>query len=100
MPGFDLDKGLKALACEPRRAIFELIHHPERSKSRPKDDEDTDICVCYLVEDSGLANSTVSHHLRVLKDTGLITGRKEGQWIHYRVNEANVDLLKALTQKL
>jgi len=100
MAGFDLDKGLKALACEPRRAIFELIHHPERSKSRPVDDEAGEICVCYLVEDSGLANSTVSHHLRVLKDAGLITGRKEGLWIHYRVHEANVERLKAMTQKL
>ena len=100
MAGFELDKGLKALACEPRRAIFELIHHPERSKSRPVDDEPGEICVCYLVEDSGLANSTVSHHLRVLKDAGLITGRKDGLWVHYRVNEANVDRLKAMTQKL
>lgn len=100
MAVLDLDRALKALAYRTRREIFELIHHPERSRNRPKDAEAGEICVCYLVEDTGLANSTVSHHLSVLKEAGLITGRKEGQWIYYRANEANIEQLKALTQRL
>ncbi|MDP8938264.1 MAG: metalloregulator ArsR/SmtB family transcription factor [Actinomycetota bacterium] len=42
-------------------------------------------CVCELVEPSGRSQPTVSHHLKVLGDAGLITGQKRGRWVWYRV---------------
>jgi len=45
-----------------------------------------EMCVCQLVELSCLAPSTVSKHLQVLAQAGLIDGRKEGRWIYYSLN--------------
>lgn len=44
-----------------------------------------EICVCRLIELLKLAPSTVSKHLTVLRQAGLIEGRKEGRWMHYRL---------------
>jgi ArsR family transcriptional regulator len=42
-------------------------------------------CGCDLEERLGLAQPTVSHHLRILREAGLVEGEKRGRWVHYRV---------------
>jgi ArsR family transcriptional regulator len=42
-------------------------------------------CVCELVEPVERSQPTVSHHLKILADAGLITGEKRGRWVWYRV---------------
>jgi ArsR family transcriptional regulator, arsenate/arsenite/antimonite-responsive transcriptional repressor len=65
---------LKALADENRvRALVAL--HPK------------ELCVCQLVELLRLAPSTVSKHMAILKQAGLVEGRKEGRWMFYRLTE-------------
>ena len=44
-----------------------------------------ELCVCQLIELLGLAPSTISKHLFLLKQAQLIESRKEGRWIHYRL---------------
>ena len=44
-----------------------------------------ELCVCRIIELLQLAPSTVSKHLTILKKAGLIEGRKEGRWMHYRL---------------
>jgi len=46
---------------------------------------DRELCVCRIIELLQLAPSTVSKHLSILKQAGLIKGRKEGRWMHYRL---------------
>ena len=46
-----------------------------------------ELCVCQITELLGLAPSTVSRHLSILKQAGLLESRKRGRWIHYRVPE-------------
>jgi ArsR family transcriptional regulator len=41
-------------------------------------------CVCELVEPIGRSQPTVSHHLKILSDAGLIVGDKRGRWVWYR----------------
>lgn len=41
-------------------------------------------CVCELVEPLGRSQPTVSHHLKILSDAGLIVGDKRGRWVWYR----------------
>ena len=63
---------LKALA-EPRRwRIVELLSCEE-------------LCVCHLAEEMGIAQPLVSHHLRVLRDAGLVDATKHRQWTYYRL---------------
>ena len=59
-----------ALSDETRLAILEMLRDGER-------------CVCDLQADLDAAQSRLSFHLRVLKDAGLVTGRKEGRWSYY-----------------
>lgn len=43
-----------------------------------------EICVCELVEPLGRSQPTVSHHLKILADAGLVVGEKRGRWVWYR----------------
>jgi len=44
-----------------------------------------ELCVCQVVEMLGLAPSTVSKHMAVLHQAGLVESRKEGRWMYYRL---------------
>lgn len=53
-------------------------------------------CVCNIIENIGLSQSLVSHHLKKLKDAGLVRDNKKGFWVHYSLTEkgkriANLD---------
>jgi ArsR family transcriptional regulator len=53
-------------------------------------------CVCELVEPLGRSQPTVSHHLKILAEAGLIAGEKRGRWVWYRVVPERVDLLRSV----
>jgi ArsR family transcriptional regulator len=44
-----------------------------------------EVCVCNLVPDSGLSQPTISHHLKLLRDAGLIVSERRGTWGYYRL---------------
>lgn len=48
-----------------------------------------ELCVCRIIELLQLAPSTVSKHLTILKQAGLILSRKDGRWMHYRLPNKN-----------
>lgn len=52
-------------------------------------------CVCELVAVLELAQPTVSHHLRVLREAGLIEHERRGTWMYYRLVPAAIDDLRA-----
>ena len=49
------------------------------------------LCVCEISDVLGLANSTVSKHLSILKDTDFITDRKENKWVIYNLNRTTLE---------
>jgi len=51
-------------------------------------------CVCHLVEPLGLAQPTVSHHLKVLTEAGLLARERRGTWMFYRLVPARVEALR------
>jgi ArsR family transcriptional regulator len=51
-------------------------------------------CVCNLVEPLGLAQPTVSHHLKVLTDAGLLARERRGTWMFYRLVPERVEALR------
>jgi DNA-binding transcriptional ArsR family regulator len=67
----DFVRTMKALGDETRARIMRLVLEKE-------------LCVCQIIEVIRLAPSTISKHLLILKNAGLIEGRKCGRWIHYR----------------
>jgi len=62
----------KALADENRVRVLMFLREGE-------------LCVCQIVEMLGLAPSTVSKHMAVLHQAGLVESRKEGRWMYYRL---------------
>ena len=61
-----------ALSDETRLAILRMLRGGER-------------CVCELQDELGAAQSRLSFHLRVLKDAGLVSDRRDGRWSYYRI---------------
>jgi len=55
------------------------------------------ICACDVVERFDLTQPTVSHHLKILKDAGLLRSTRNGLWAFYEVDIDGLDLLKDLT---
>ncbi len=56
--------------------------------------EDAEACVCDLTPDTGLAQSTVSHHLKLLVDSGLLTRTQRGKWAYYSLTASAKKLLR------
>lgn len=79
----------KALCDENRVQIFRLLQGGER-------------CACHLLEEMELTQPTLSHHMKILCDSGLVVGRKEGKWMHYSISAEGVQVamecLKTLTE--
>ena len=46
---------------------------------------DCEVCVCYFVEILELPQPTISRHLAFLRRSGLVTARRQGKWMHYRM---------------
>ena len=55
-----------------------------------------EVCVCHLHEALDLPQSTVSRHLAYLRKRGLVVGRKEGLWVHYRLAKPAGELHRSL----
>lgn len=49
-------------------------------------------CACKLLDDLNIVQSTLSHHMKILTDSGLVIGRKDGKWMHYSISSAGVDI--------
>ena len=56
-----------------------------------------ELCVCHLTEDLGVPQPLVSHHLRILRDAGLVESEKWRYWTYYRLN---ADTVRALADEL
>ncbi|NDF94035.1 MAG: ArsR family transcriptional regulator [Actinobacteria bacterium] len=56
--------------------------------------ENAEACVCDLTPDTGLAQSTVSHHLKLLVDAGLLDRSQRGKWAYYSLTASAKKLLK------
>ncbi|MDD4952785.1 MAG: metalloregulator ArsR/SmtB family transcription factor [Desulfovibrionaceae bacterium] len=64
--------------------VMKALSDPGRVKA-VKMLEAGELCVCQIRAGLGLAQPTVSKHLKILEDAGLIQGRKVGPWVHYRL---------------
>lgn len=77
----------KALGDENRIRILKLLHDGEK-------------CACHLLEELNIGQSTLSHHMKILCDAGIVAGRKEGKWMHYSICCEGVYGLRAMLREL
>ena len=73
----DTVRVFKAFCDENRLQILELLRTGEK-------------CACKLLDDLHITQSTLSHHMKILCDSGVVVGRKEGKWMHYSISEEGV----------
>lgn len=53
-----------------------------------------EVCVCDLTDPLGLSQPTVSHHLKVLYEAGIVAREKRGRWVYYRLVPSPLELLR------
>lgn len=78
----------RAFCDENRLQILEMLRGGEK-------------CACVLLENLQISQSTLSHHMKILCDSGIVASRKEGKWTHYSIStdgsQKAAELLKVLT---
>jgi ArsR family transcriptional regulator len=81
-------KVFKAFCDETRLTVLSLLQSGEK-------------CACVLLERVRVGQPTLSHHMKILVDSGVVTARKEGKWTYYSISEEGskvaADLLRELT---
>ena len=80
---------LEAAAAERLAHVFKALADPARVKllSLIAAANDGEACVCDLTVPLELSQPTVSHHMKLLVDAGLVSREQRGKWAYYRVNE-------------
>ena len=68
----------KEFCDENRIQILELLQGGER-------------CACSLLEEMQITQPTLSHHMKILCDSGVVIGRKEGKWMHYSISKDGLE---------
>ena len=77
----------KAFSDENRIRILKLLRNGEK-------------CACKLLEELNISQPTLSHHMKILCDTGIVSGRKEGKWTHYSICCDGVRRIRGLMKEL
>lgn len=78
----DLAARFKALADPTRVAIVNVLSASD------------EVCVCNLTETFELSQPTISHHLKILREAGLVESSRRGTWAYYRLVPDAVDALR------
>ncbi len=77
----------KALADENRLQIMEVLKDGEK-------------CACKLLEALQISQPTLSHHMKILCDAELVSGRKEGKWMYYSLSKTGIKNAKTYLKEL
>lgn len=78
---------LKALSDETRVKIFEMLSEGE-------------LCACMILEKFDITQPTLSYHMKILCDSGLVQSRKDGIWMKYTINTKNMENLKIFVDNI
>ncbi|WP_352418896.1 metalloregulator ArsR/SmtB family transcription factor [Proteiniborus sp.] len=74
---------MKALADETRVKIFYMLSEGE-------------LCACNILEEFNITQPTLSYHMKILSESGLVDSRRDGIWMKYRINNNCLNLLVEL----
>lgn len=79
-------KMIKALADENRLSILELLQDGEK-------------CGCVILERLNITQPTLSHHMKILCDSGIVDSCKDGKWMHYSLSFEGSKRLRNLIER-
>ena len=76
-------KVFKALSDPKRLQIIDMLSNGE-------------LCACKILEAFSISQPTLSHHMKILCDAGIVQGRRDGKWVHYSLDPAGAERAKQL----
>ena len=85
-----LDLIFKALASSHRREILRMLSEADAVAGKTCCAAD-EVCACKISDRLGLSPSTTSHHMSVLREAGLVRGRKDGTWTYYTLDRGALE---------
>ena len=71
----------KAFCDENRLQILYLLRDGEK-------------CACGILDEMQITQPTLSHHMKILCDSGVVVGRKEGKWMHYSISDEGLGAMR------
>lgn len=78
-------KLFKAMADENRLAILSYLQQEEK-------------CACDILEELDIAQPTLSHHMKILVDSGLVDSCRDGKWMHYSLSAEGGEKLREIAE--
>jgi ArsR family transcriptional regulator len=81
----ELAKGFTALADPVRLRLLNLLGSAAEGE----------VCICNLVEPVGKSQPTISHHMKLLADAGLVHGERRGKWVWYSLDRGRLEALRS-----
>ena len=89
-----------AKSSDPDVRLLAALADPARLAIVRRLASDGTVCACDFSTDGELSQPTVSHHLRVLREAGIVHGERRGTWIWYRLDPAVGDRLAAIAAEI
>ena len=83
----DTVKVFKAFCDENRLKILEQLRTGEK-------------CACKLLDELHITQPTLSHHMKLLCDADIVQGRKDGNWVHYSINQEGAKRAQKILEQL
>ena len=80
-------KVFKAFCDKNRLMILEMLQDGEK-------------CACVILERLKIVQSTLSHHMKILVDSGIVSARKDGKWTHYSLSNKGIQNAKILLDEI
>ena len=84
---FDNARVFKAFCDENRLAVLEMLQSGEK-------------CACVLLEELNITQPTLSHHMKILVDSEIVSARKEGRWMYYSISAKGCENAAMLLRKI
>ncbi|HHY10517.1 MAG TPA: winged helix-turn-helix transcriptional regulator [Firmicutes bacterium] len=78
---------MKALADETRLKIFKMLQGGE-------------LCACDILDEFTITQPTLSYHMKILSESGLVHSRKDGVWMKYSLNPTSLNLLRQFFEEI
>jgi DNA-binding transcriptional ArsR family regulator len=90
----------RATNPDPEVRLLAALADPTRLAIVRQLASQTETCACDFTSCCDVGQPTVSHHLRVLREAGVVTAERRGQWIFYRLDPSTAERLGALSRSL
>jgi ArsR family transcriptional regulator len=90
----------KTLIVDPDVQLLQALGHPTRLAIVRELVGANEVCACDFTTCCDVRQPTVSHHLRILRDAGVIESERRGTWIYYRLVPAAAERLRALAGEM